>query len=202
MNTVGTNSLGFSCSLFEYFQLLLTFRLLCCSKILKIEVEALSSHFFNSVTWYAWKYADRFHEKICHLAGLNANSIGVRSNIFRGALQYDMSCYSGKQQCVHCTTPSRWNYYTLLVLICKVFVVFDDDIPKIIKHDETYLFNWWIDERSKLPSIENAKRLHEWLNWRWLQHGWPSSLASCDPSDTNDIFDLRLSRMFCWFSSR
>ena len=92
MNTVGTNSLGFSCSFFEYFQLLLTiiFRLLCCSKFLKIEVEAFSNHFFNSVSWYTWKYVDRFGEK--YVIGLNANAIGEGINIFCGALQSDKTC--------------------------------------------------------------------------------------------------------------
>ena len=92
MNTVRTNSLGFFCSFFEYFQLLLTiiFCLFCCSKFLKIEVEAFSNHFFNSVSWYTWKYVDRFGEK--YVIGLNANAIGEGINIFCGALQSDMAC--------------------------------------------------------------------------------------------------------------
>ena len=146
---------------------------------------------------------DRFHEKVCHWAEYKYNWSPYQYILWSPAIWHDLLFWKAAV----CTNPSRGSFYTLQVLICKVFGVLGD-IPKIVHIYETYLFNWWIDERSELPSIENAKRLHEWLKWRWLQHGWPSSLVSCDPSDTNDIsdspiwIDLRLSRMFCWFSSR
>ena len=203
MNTVATNSLGFSGSISEYFQLLLTifFCLLCyfiCFKFLKIEVSALSSQSINSVSWYVWYVL-----------------IGFMKNVSLGWIQISLESVS-----IYFVEPCNLTWLTILES-SSVYKPFKRKLLHTSSFnlqgiwstwwhskDRTYLFNWWIDERSELPSIENAKRLHEWLKWRWLQHGWPSSLVSCDPSDTNDIsdspiwIDLRLSRLFCWFSSR
>ena len=158
MNTVGTNSLGFSCSLFEYFQLLLTitFRLLCCSKILKIEVEALSSHSFNSVSWYAWKYVDQFGEIICHWAECKYHWGPYQYILWSPAIWHDLLFWKV------CTAHSRGSYITLQVFICKVFGVLGD-IPKIVHIYETYLFNWWIDKR--YHTINRQCQKIAWMIW-------------------------------------
>ena len=96
MNTVGTNSLGYSFS--EYFQLLLTiiFRLLSyfinCFKLLK-----LRHYLVTPSTVYHGTPGNMLIGLVkLYVTGLNANIIGVRINIFCGALQSDMIYYSEK----------------------------------------------------------------------------------------------------------